>query len=259
MIHKKFIAAVFLLAPFFISSSANAQSVKAPKKNHQSPAKPLSAASQARTDLLKATQEYKASLQKLIELYEKNVTDANARLAKQQELFAAGIISKHEMEDSQQKVAAAQLQITQAKKQLAEADDLIAEASLEEAPATSPRVKIPGYVSTSAYLRFTGSAHWALADAAKVSAFFQERFGHALPVSAYGQTATHDRLGFDHRNALDVAVHPDSAEGQALIHYLQSVGIPFLAFRRAISGSATGAHIHIGYPSHRISAVDLSR
>ena len=31
-------------------------------------------------------------------------------------------------------------------------------------------------------------------------------------------------------------------------------GIPFFAFYMAIPGSATGAHIHIGQPSHRISA-----
>jgi len=31
------------------------------------------------------------------------------------------------------------------------------------------------------------------------------RFGRSLLVSAFGQTALHDRKGFDHRNALDVA------------------------------------------------------
>jgi hypothetical protein len=74
-----------------------------------------------------------------------------------------------------------------------------------------------------------------------------------MPISAFGQTAVHDQLGFDHRNAMDVAVSPDSAEGQALMGYLRSAGIPFIAFRYAVRGSATGAHIHVGYPSHRIS------
>ena len=59
-------------------------------------------------------------------------------------------------------------------------------------------------------------------------------------------------MGFDHRHAIDVAVHPDSPEGQALIFYLRGEGIPFLAFRQAVPGSATGAHIHIGRPSHRL-------
>jgi len=73
-------------------------------------------------------------------------------------------------------------------------------------------------------------------------------------VSAVGQTETHNQLGFDHREAVDVAVHPDSAEGQALIGYLTSQGVSFIAIRGAIHGSATGAHIHIGPPSKRIAA-----
>jgi hypothetical protein len=84
-----------------------------------------------------------------------------------------------------------------------------------------------------------------------VDAFFQQRFGRALPISAFGQTEVHNRLGFDHRGAVDVAIHPDSSEGQTLMAYLRSQGIPFIAFRAAVAGSATGAHIHIGPPSHR--------
>jgi hypothetical protein len=34
--------------------------------------------------------------------------------------------------------------------------------------------------------------------------------------------------------------------------YLIAKGVPFLAFRGAVRGQATGAHIHIGLPSSRI-------
>jgi len=44
--------------------------------------------------------------------------------------------------------------------------------------------------------------------------FFFETFGRVLPISASGQTATHDRLRLDHRNVIDVALHPDSTEGR---------------------------------------------
>ena len=54
-------------------------------------------------------------------------------------------------------------------------------------------------------------------------------------MSALGQTPTHDRLGFDHRNAVDVAVHPDSVEGRALLDHLRDQGIPFLAFRGPVA------------------------
>ena len=82
--------------------------------------------------------------------------------------------------------------------------------------------------------------------------FFASRFGRGAPISADGQTVLHSRMGFDHSNAVDIAVSPDSSEGQALMNHLRAMGIPFIAFRRAVPGSATGAHIHIGIPSPRV-------
>jgi hypothetical protein len=61
-----------------------------------------------------------------------------------------------------------------------------------------------------------------------------------------GETAVHRALGFDHRNRVDVAVHPDQPEGVWLRQYLELHYIPYFAFRRAVPGKATGAHIHIG-------------
>jgi hypothetical protein len=51
---------------------------------------------------------------------------------------------------------------------------------------------------------------------------------------------------------MDVALHPDSKEGQSLLNHLRQVGIPFIAFRNAVPGASTGAHIHIGKPSPRL-------
>src|SRR5437867_12320645 len=104
---------------------------------------------------------------------------------------------------------------------------------------------------TPTLLRFHGLQDWSLAQVTSVERFFAERFHRTLPVSALGQTPAHDRLGFDHRNALDVAVHPDSPEGQALMTWLRARGVSFLAFRGAVAGEATGAHVHIGEPSPR--------
>jgi len=84
-----------------------------------------------------------------------------------------------------------------------------------------------------------------------IKGFFTSTFGRTLPVSAFGQTRLHDRFGFDHRNSVDVALNPDSAQGRALLGQLRGFGVPFIAFRRAIPGIATGAHIHVGRPSHR--------
>ena len=84
-----------------------------------------------------------------------------------------------------------------------------------------------------------------------IKPFFLSKFGRTLPVSAFGQTRLHSRLGFDHRNSVDVALSPDSAAGRALLSKLRGFGVPFITFRKAIPGIATGAHIHVGRPSPR--------
>jgi hypothetical protein len=58
-------------------------------------------------------------------------------------------------------------------------------------------------------------------------------------------------MRLNHRDAMDVALHPDSVEGKSLIAYLRKAEIPFMAFRNGVPGSASGAHIHIGKPSLR--------
>ncbi|MGC8794454.1 MAG: hypothetical protein ACP5U2_13800 [Bryobacteraceae bacterium] len=83
---------------------------------------------------------------------------------------------------------------------------------------------------------------------------FELQFGRSLPVSANGATALHRALGLDHRGRLDVAVHPDSPEGVWLRERLRELGIPYYAFRGALRGRSTGAHIHIGPPSEPLRA-----
>ena len=61
----------------------------------------------------------------------------------------------------------------------------------------------------------SGTVSWSLAeDTPRLQRFFRVRFGRALPVSAFGQSPLHDRMEFDHGNALDVAVDPSSSDGQ---------------------------------------------
>jgi hypothetical protein len=206
-------------------------------------------AKQAKADVIAASTEYKASLEKLLAFQENDLKAASELVEKRKELLTQAVISKRELEESERAVASAQDKVADTKKQLGEADNLIAEASAEEHLA---KLGVGAYQATAAMIRYNGPTHWVLSDASKVETFFASKFRHALPISAFGQTAVHDRLGFDHRNAMDVAVNPDSAEGQALMAYLRTAGIPFIAFRYAVAGSATGAHIHIGYPSHRV-------
>ena len=92
---------------------------------------------------------------------------------------------------------------------------------------------------------------WRLSEAEKIKAFFLVKFNKPLPLSAFGQSDLHTRWGLDHRNAMDVGLHPDSVEGRALIGYLRAEAIPFSVFRTPIPGVATGPHIHIGHRSSR--------
>ena len=98
-----------------------------------------------------------------------------------------------------------------------------------------------------------GDGKWRLGDAARVKDFFLTTFNRPLPLTAFGQSDLHDRWGLDHRNGMDVGLHPDSPEGRALIDFLRAEAIPFLAFRSAIPGVATGPHIHIGNRSPRVA------
>lgn len=107
--------------------------------------------------------------------------------------------------------------------------------------------------SESSDASIQGNGKWRLADAARIKSFFLTTFNRPLPLSAFGQSDLHDRWGLDHRNGMDVGLHPDSPEGRALITFLRAEAIPFLAFRNAIPRVATGPHIHIGNRSPRVS------
>jgi len=220
-------------------------------------AKPADELKKATSDLIKATNEYKTSVGALISIYEAEVKAANERLEKRKELFTQGLVSKRDLEAGEQDIRQAQANLDQARNQIVEADHLIAEAKAEEMERLKPATpgvsrRSGGYTTNPAILRYGGGSGWSLAQASRVQSFFVSQFGRSLPVSAYGQSATHNRMRFNHSNSMDVALHPDSAEGRALIAYLRGAGIPFLAFRSAVPGAATGAHIHIGYPSHRM-------
>jgi hypothetical protein len=231
------------------SASIHAQKRKAPRESLATLEK---RESEGRAKVIKTAAEYKQSLETLLALQEKEVKGAEERYARSKAFFDQSILSKRELEKEEQLLEAARLNAEETRKKIEETETLVAEVKAEEQLAKMPKPRRNAYLATAALIRYSGAGRWSIVEAAKVQSFFAARFGRSLPVSAYGQTSVHDRLGFDHRNSVDVAVHPDSVEGQALISYLRSMGIPFLAFRNAVPGSATGAHIHIGLPSHRI-------
>ncbi|HEY9233378.1 MAG TPA: hypothetical protein VIS78_14595 [Blastocatellia bacterium] len=240
------LACVLLLA---VDAEAQRRKKKAPTTP---PSELARRAAQAKDEVVAAARSYKESLEKLLVFQEGDVKTATETVERRKALVEQQIVSKRELEESERLLAAAQAKVAETRRQMTETDQLIAEATAEKQLALMPPPRVGATVSSGVLIRYNGPAHWVLSDSAKVQSFFVGQFHHALPISAFGQTLTHTQLGFDHSNAMDVAVHPDSAEGRALMAYLRSQGIPFIAFRQAVSGSATGAHIHVGYPSHRI-------
>ncbi len=210
------------------------------------------AAAQSRANLLAASTAYRESLERLLALQKQDEERIAASIEKQRQLLNLGVIAKREIEENEQLLGAARSRVAETQKQLGEVDHLVAEVNAAEELAKMPPAPLGIYRSAGLLVRYVGASRWALGDFGKVDAFFRLKFGQPLPVSAIGQSGTHNRLGFDHHEAIDVAVHPDSDEGKELINYLASQGISFIAIRGAIHGSATGAHIHIGPPSKRI-------
>jgi hypothetical protein len=216
----------------------------------------------ARADLIAAIQAYRAALDRLIEFHVAAADRASADVEKRRDLLARGIVSRRELEDSERAFEAATAKVTETRREMVVADQSLAEALIEPPPLppVRPAPGRPGpdrpaperYESTPFFVHYRGPARWSLAETPKVQEFFARRFGRPLPVSAFGQTPVHDRLGFDHRDAVDVAVTPDSAEGTALMSFLRAAGISFMAFRGAVAGETTGAHIHIGAASRRL-------
>ena len=211
---------------------------------------------QSTRELIAAAQTYRASLEALLPFHEAEVTRATETVARRRELFTRGIVARREVDDAEQAREAAEAKLAATRAEITQSETLVAEAMAREALRRVPASPTPAPrdigVAGGRFTYYNGIGAWSLAQASKIEQFFTARFGRALPISAYGQTAVHARLGFDHRDALDVAVHPDSPEGRALMAYLRSAAISFIAFRSAVPGLATGAHIHIGPASQRL-------
>jgi len=212
-----------------------------------------------RADLKQASDDYKSNVEQLLTLYEAESRQAEAQLTKARELLALGLVTRQEVEPAEQTAAQTGKKVAEVQAQLKIAQVLIAEATIEvEAEESTPKIgsstaprTVNRLVHTTAYIRYGGAHAWSLSDAVVIKQFFARRFGRPLPIGAFGQSVLHDRWGYDHRNAMDVDVSPDTAEGQTLMEYLRANGIPFTAFHFAVPGKATGPHIHVGLPSHR--------
>jgi hypothetical protein len=202
-------------------------------------------------ELEQRTREHQDTLARLLALQEEALARATAAAERQRSLHAQGLVARRDVEQAERAVAEARDRLDETRRQQADSARALVEAQALRQLAALPPAPPGEEQSTPEVVEYRGVTAWSLAQVSSLGQFFTARFGRPLPVSALGQTPLHDRLGFDHRNAVDVAVHPDSAEGRALLAHLRARGIPFLAFRGPLAGASTGAHVHVGPTSPR--------
>lgn len=211
--------------------------------------------SKLREEFIKASNEYKTSLGKLLPYQETQVKRAEEKLEQAKKLLEEGLIARSQVEENERALALAKEKVAETNRQIANADAQIAgvlvETAADEEIAKNLRFAKQRLVRTATFTRYTGAGGWNLSDAWKIQRFFSDTFSKQLPIAVFGQGAIHERWRLDHRNSMDIQLHPDGVEGRALLDFLQRNGIPYSAFRSAIPGTATGPHIHIGRPSHR--------
>jgi hypothetical protein len=167
---------------------------------------------ETRQELIRRKKDSRAGLTHLVMAYEKKLESETADYLRIKESYEKNLISNRELEERERAVNSIRSEIERVREWIAE-DDIalsLTEEAAEEEIERLPAVAFGGYDETATLIRYNGDASWSLAQVGKIKAFFLERFGYPLPVSALGQSLTHDRLGLDHRDAVDVALRPDS-------------------------------------------------
>src|SRR5215813_2581226 len=100
-------------------------SAKASTQASKEDAKELAeAASQSRANLLSASNAYRASLEKLLELERQDESRAAEIVEKRKDLLAKGVIAKRELEDGERALAEVQGKIAETMRQFAEVDQM---------------------------------------------------------------------------------------------------------------------------------------
>lgn len=193
-------------------------------------------------------------IDQMLYLAEKMVYRRQKSMAEIQELVSGGVVSRQEAEATPDDLQRAERELEVARgraKVIARLAETVrvdrAFASIETEAEFHPEW------NGKVYLRYDGSGSFSRTDLVDIQMAFNSKFLRQLPISADGETATHRSMGFNHRGRVDVAINPDQPEGAWLMKYLEDKHIPYFAFRMAVPGKATGAHIHLGPQSTKLA------
>lgn len=97
-------------------------------------------------DFIRASEEYKASLQKLLSLYEENLRKLTERSANWKELLTGGLVTRQEYEATEGDIPEARAKVDEVRKQIAIAEVVIAEAQRKpqtDAPSDADVAALP--------------------------------------------------------------------------------------------------------------------
>jgi hypothetical protein len=187
----------------------------------------------------------------MVTVAERMFLRSQKRAMQTRQLVENGVLARSEAEAASSDVISAKLQLDLA----IDRAGLVKEMALQkhQAEVETEAESHPEW-NGQMYTRYDGNGTFTRADFNRISAAYLTAFGRVIPVSADGQTAVHTALGFNHAGRIDIALNPDAPEGVWLLRYLQKNRIPYYAFRGAVAHKATGAHIHLGTGSTRLTA-----
>src|SRR2546421_3399679 len=133
------------------------------------PAQSVDELSKLHDEYIKATKDYKASLQKLLALYEGSVKKAEQKRDQTQKLFAAGLVSKHDVDQAELAVTNAGIKVSEAQQQISTADTQIAQTLVEvegeKQIAKLGVIRRGSLIRTTPFIRYNGTGAWSFSQA----------------------------------------------------------------------------------------------
>jgi hypothetical protein len=95
----------------------------------------------AKDEVIRAANDYKASLKNLLLFQEADVITATEMVEKRKALYAQNLVSIEDVTDGERLLSAAKAKVEETKKQMLESDDLIKETEAAESLSQMPQVK----------------------------------------------------------------------------------------------------------------------
>ncbi|HKO98780.1 MAG TPA: hypothetical protein VJU86_17405 [Pyrinomonadaceae bacterium] len=124
--HRLILLALFSLIalPGVVSAQTKAAATKSAPANQ---------VAQTRSDLIAATETYKASAKEVIVFQEQEIASAEKKLEQLRQLVAEGLIARNELTAGEEALAAAKAKLESTRQQMADSDNLIAQIKAAEA------------------------------------------------------------------------------------------------------------------------------